>query len=363
VKVLFLEPFFGGSHRDFALGFKAHSRHAVDLMTMPARFWKWRMRGASLWLLNQIPDLKSYDAVLATDMMDLADFKSLAGPAVPPVLMYFHENQLSYPLSLGEKRDFHMGFTNIVSAAAADRVMFNSHFHFNAFMEDAGRLMGKLPDCKPPGLLEKIRGKSRVAYPGCRFPDRKLSPSEKRLTPPMVVWNHRWEHDKNPERFFDALLAVEKRNIPFSLAIMGENFEKAPPVFDRIKAHFENRLRVFGYLEDRDAYLSWLEKGAVVISTADQENFGISVVEAVRYGCLPLLPNRLSYPELIPESFHKQVLYESEKELAQKLTTLLSDAGAYASVREALSGHMAQFSWEQRIGQYDDELQGMQKKS
>ena len=37
LKILFLEPFFGGSHKDFALGFQAHSRHDIDLVSMPAR--------------------------------------------------------------------------------------------------------------------------------------------------------------------------------------------------------------------------------------------------------------------------------------------------------------------------------------
>ncbi len=44
-------------------------------------------------------------------------------------------------------------------------------------------------------------------------------------------------------------------------------------------------------------YFEWLRKGDVAVSTAIQENFGISAVEAMRMGCAPLLPNRLAYPE------------------------------------------------------------------
>ena len=40
LKFLFLEPFFGGSHREFAKGLISHSRHRIDLMTLPARFWR-----------------------------------------------------------------------------------------------------------------------------------------------------------------------------------------------------------------------------------------------------------------------------------------------------------------------------------
>ncbi|MBW2579340.1 MAG: DUF3524 domain-containing protein, partial [Deltaproteobacteria bacterium] len=38
MKFLFLEPFYGGSHRDFADGWIKHSRHRFDLFTLPARF-------------------------------------------------------------------------------------------------------------------------------------------------------------------------------------------------------------------------------------------------------------------------------------------------------------------------------------
>ena len=37
-----------------------------------------------------------------------------------PVALYFHENQLTYPLQPGEKRDLHYGFINFVSALRAD---------------------------------------------------------------------------------------------------------------------------------------------------------------------------------------------------------------------------------------------------
>ncbi|MBW1764571.1 MAG: DUF3524 domain-containing protein, partial [Deltaproteobacteria bacterium] len=116
MRFLFLEPFFGGSHRDFAEGLVAHTRHEIDLLTLPARFWKWRMRGAALHFFEKIESIERYDGLITCDLMSVSDLKALLGPACPPILVYFHENQLTYPLAPGESIDFQFGFTDITTA-------------------------------------------------------------------------------------------------------------------------------------------------------------------------------------------------------------------------------------------------------
>ncbi|MCK5099689.1 MAG: DUF3524 domain-containing protein, partial [Desulfobacteraceae bacterium] len=96
MKILFLESFFGGSHMDFALGLKEYSRHEIEILSLPARNWKWRMRGAALEFARQIENVEKYDLVFATDMMNLADFMALLPVKSIPVILYFHENQLTY---------------------------------------------------------------------------------------------------------------------------------------------------------------------------------------------------------------------------------------------------------------------------
>jgi hypothetical protein len=55
-----------------------------------------------------------------------------------------------------------------------------------------------------------------------------------------------------------------------------------------------------GYVESKSEYWKWLHKADWVLSTANHEFFGIAVVEALFAGCLPWLPEKLSYPELLP---------------------------------------------------------------
>ena len=361
MKLLFFEPFFGGSHKDFALGFKAHSCHEVTLVTLPDRFWKWRMRGAALYFVNHVKDFSVFDAIIVTDMMDLTDFLSFAGEDLPPVLIYFHENQLSYPLAPSQKRDSHLSFINIKSALVADKILFNSKFHFNDFIMAADWLIKQMPDFKPEWMIEQIRQKTQVVYPGCRFEEGMIDLNERELEKPLIIWNHRWEYDKNPEFFFDVLARLKEKKIPFSLALLGEKLDRFPEVFSQAQEQFKEEIVVYGYVESRNEYQAWLKKGAIVVSCAIQENFGISVVEAVRFGCIPLLPERLSYPEIIPRKFHSKILYQTKKDLAEKLEAMLLNYQEYLPLQKRLSMEMEQFSWKTIVKQYDTALKKLKR--
>lgn len=357
LNILFLESFYGGSHREFADGLAARSRHRIELGTLPARHWKWRMRGAALSFLRQFPSLDAYDGVIVTGLMSLSDLLALSRGAFPPVMLYFHENQLTYPLSPGETMDYQYGFTNITTALAADAVVFNSHVHRAAFFDRLPKFIQMMPDNRPKWLVKQIQAKSRVLYPGCRFPGTSMKPMDRDSSePPLVIWNHRWEFDKNPDDFFSALSAVMEQGMEFRIALLGEHFKTAPTVFDEAIRRFGDRIVHRGYVPSRKAYIEWLKKGDIVISSALQENFGIAIVEAVRYGCFPLLPNRLSYPEIIPQHLHGRVLYQDQEDLVQKLTDAIHRTRHCDAARDDLSNAMARFSWDHLIQEYDEAL-------
>lgn len=155
------------------------------------------------------------------------------------------------------------------------------------------------------------------------------------------------------------LLALQKKGVEFYLALLGRDSKTIPGVFERAQDLFEKEILVYGYLESLEEYRSWLARGTVVVSTAIQENFGISIMEAVRHGCFPLLPDRLSYPEIIPEKFHDKILFRSGADLEQKLENILKDPDQCFSLRQNLSGYAARFSWEAQIQGYDTRLEEM----
>lgn len=361
MRLLFLEPFFGGSHLEFARGLKEHSSHDIQIVSLPATYWKWRMAGAAFEFLQMIKNLNSYDGIIATDMMNLSDFIMHASGNIPPVLLYFHENQLSYPISEYEKTDHFMGAVNISSALAAKKVLFNSRFHYTAFFDGVKTFLAKMPDMDPSWILDRIQSKSDVLYPGCRLHSLDRGPEPSRKTEPLVVWNHRWEYDKNPDAFFAALKRIKQKRIPFSLALLGESHENIPASFVDAKKEFNGHLKVYGYVESREEYRSWLKKGTIVVSTSNQENFGISVVEAVCSGCIPLVPSRLSYPEIIPEIFHESCLYTSQRDLISKLEIMLQQPEKYVELSIQLSEAMKRYSWETMSKEYDRQLEALIK--
>lgn len=334
--VAILEPYYGGSHRVFVDTFAAHSRHQVTVATMPARKWKWRMRGAAMWFARQdIAWMKGreggrVDVILCNDMLSVSDLRAML-PAEwrnIPVVCYFHENQLTYPLAPDDTVDYQYGMTNITSCLASDRVLFNSQHHLSAFLEAAEWLLRQMPDCVPDDIIPAISARFGVAYPPIDVEplgDGWLSgraKAEGRV--PRILWSHRWEYDKNPGPFFEALAVLAEEGVAFELSCVGEQFRTAPPEFAESTRRLESRLVHSGYVPSRHDYLALLRSCDVVVSTAIQENFGIAVLEAVASGCQPVVPDRLAYPEVIPSAVHPQCLYSGDESLLEHLRAVLT---------------------------------------
>jgi glycosyltransferase involved in cell wall biosynthesis len=365
MRVLFLNPFHSGSHAAVAEGLARHSRHAITLLTLSAAGgWRWRMRGAAvtfarrLWALTSgAPARQRFDLLLTTDLLDLATFRGLAGELAAglPAAVYFHENQLTYPLPPGRQRDLSFAWTNYTSALAADALLFNSAFHRGAFLDALPGLVGRYHDHQELDLLAGIAAKAQVLHPGIDLARLDAAPAPPRPAgPPVILWNSRWEYDKQPEAFFAALEALEARGAAFRLIVMGEHIDPGAPVFVAARERFAPRLLHWGYAPDTAAYAVLLRQADVVVSTAIQECFGIALVEAMYCGCLPIAPRRLSYPEVIPAALHDLCLYDSQDELVAKLGQAL--AGAAGRPRADLRAAAARYDWACMAPRYDAAL-------
>ena len=285
-------------------------------------------------------------------MMSLSDLRTLT-VKMPPLMLYCHENQLTYPLAPGEAMDMQFGFTDITSALAADVVCFNSKSHKTAFFDALPGFIKMMPEYLPMWVISRIREKSMILYPGCRLPASPIPRRQQESGVPLIIWNHRWEFDKNPSAFFAALYELAGEGIAFEVALLGENFQAVPKPFIEARDRLSDRIVAYGYEPDRSQYQDWLGKGHVIVSTAIQENFGISIVEGIGRGCLPLLPRRLSYPEILPDAYHDRLLYDGHRDLTGKLAALLKAPEAASPWREPLARAMERYAWRNCIGSYD----------
>jgi glycosyltransferase involved in cell wall biosynthesis len=323
LKILVLEPYYGGSHKSFIQGLKNVPVH-LELMTLPARKWKWRMRLAAPYYAEKLHrDGRRFDRILCSTFVDVPTFRGLSPAWVRevPLLTYFHENQFVYPVQSEDERDFHFSLTNMTTALASDSLAFNSHYNLSSFLNGIDELMKKSPDIKLGSPREIIQAKTRVLPPGIDFSSIDDEKRPQRRRPPVIVWNHRWEHDKNPDIFFRTLFQLDSQGLDFRLIVLGQSYRTSPPVFEEARKRLSHRLLHFGFVRSRRQYAQWLRQGDLAVSTAGHEFFGIAMIEAVRAGCRPVLPGRLSYPELFPEDFlyaDKDFFLHLKKEISRK---------------------------------------------
>ena len=66
--------------------------------------------------------------------------------AIPRKVVYFHENQLCYPVRERKDRDFQYGYNQIVTALTADDVVFNSEYNMNSFLGHLDNFFKLQPD-------------------------------------------------------------------------------------------------------------------------------------------------------------------------------------------------------------------------
>jgi glycosyltransferase involved in cell wall biosynthesis len=325
------------------------------------------MRGSAIYFAQQVSRVLSeakidpcdVNLIFTSDMTSAADLRALLPAPLPskPFVCYFHENQLTYPLPNETDRDYQYGFTNITNCLAADAVWFNSEYHRRVFLAAVGNLLGRMPDYVPDHVVETIEHKSQVMPLGldpALFDLKGALPPPTPSSPPTVLWNHRWEYDKNPDDFFETLFDLQRSGINFRLVVAGQSFRDSPPIFAAAQQILAERIDHFGYVPNRQAYYALLARADIVVSTAHHEFFGLSAAEGIASGCYPLLPNRLNYPELLPVDFHACCIYNSVDELRTKLTDLCRNG--VTALPSAITKHVSPLSWPRTAESYDEEF-------
>ena len=363
MKILYVEPYYAGSHRQWIDSYKDYSKHEIDILSLPGKKWKWRMHGGAITLANKfLESNKKYDLILVSDFLNLPIFKSMCCEKInnTPIAVYFHENQITYPWSPKDSdvqlnRDLHYAYINYTTSLISDYNFFNSHYHFNSYIIGLKKYLKKMPDFNNSQTIDVIKNKSGVLYLGCDL--SKMNREKKQNDIPVILWNHRWEYDKNPELFFNTLINIKNKGINFKLVILGQSYNEYPKIFDLALKKLKNEILHYGFCSTFQEYLYWVNKSDILPITSMQDFFGVSIVEGICMGLIPILPNRLTYPELIDINKNKEVFYNTDR---QFLELLIRSIINYKDLRKSTNKYkelIYRFDWSNMKNEYDRQFE------
>ncbi len=325
-----------------------------ETIALPPRHFRWRARGNALSIWGEHYDTLSqpWDLVIATSMVNVAPLRAMV-PALRnvPWITYWHENQFVYPASPKQKHLVQLQVTNIFTALASDLNVFNSDYNRTSFVQGTQSMLAMMPDHVPSNVADVVVERSALVPVGVddsHFPQKAAV-----MGPLKLLWNHRWEYDKAPDRFFNAAKAAIASGANIQLNVLGESFRKHPECFDTARDELGEVIDHWGYQEDLSQYRNIVASNDVVVSTSIHEFYGLSVMEAAMMGCRPLLPARLVYPELYPP----HCLYQSEvDDFATETETLAEEiynlADSIEDVRKAPKIDLEKHKWSNVRGQY-----------
>ncbi|KAL3284022.1 hypothetical protein HHI36_018192 [Cryptolaemus montrouzieri] len=346
-KVLMIEPFFGGSHKALIdiIGKKLSS---YTLVTLKPKKWHWRARCSALCLMNIIPEITTEKFLFCSSVLNLAELLGIR-PDLNKLknIIYFHENQLDYPVQEIKQRDIQYPYNQIMSCLAADEIIFNSCYNKDIFLSNIKKVIKMIPDYRPKDLDLVIAEKSRVLYFPIEFPIccRKIYKENDKL---CIAWPHRWEFDKGPDDFFKVLFKLKSDGFQFELVVLGEVFTEVPKIMQQAKEILKNEIIHFGHEEVKNDYFSALSNCHVAVSTSKHEYFGVAMLEAVYCGCFPLVPRRLVYPEIYPD----KCLFSDLEELYKRLAEYCDSPQTAIKNRNDLDLNIEQYSAENLVPQF-----------
>lgn len=356
-KILFIEPFYKGSHRYFLDKLKKYSNHSITLKTKNGVFWKWKFLESSL--TNALDPDHDYDFIIGSNMLNMAAWAGMNRKAIghAKLILYFHENQLTYPEdSKKSTNNAFFGFKNLTSCFVADHIFFNSKYHLKSFVRAAKDLSQKLPSSIPQIHFDKLNKNTSVLPIGIetsRFHEHKREVDNEI---PILLWNHRWEFDKNPELFLETLIEFKDQGIPFKLIMLGSAPKKLMSIFSKAKTQLADNIIQWGRVSTFKEYADFLYQADILPVTSHHDFFGISVLEAVSCHVRPLLPKRCAYPDHFLVEKYPELYYESDEEYKSKLKDLLLNKTANLDLH-SLAKITDQFSWKKVIEQFEAKLE------
>lgn len=304
MNILLLSAYHSASHRYWCDGLMAaFPEHRWTLRSQPGRHFSWRLEAAGwLWACSDDAAFQqSYDLIIATSLSNIVTLQARC-PTLrdTPLWLYFHENQFAHPRS-DQQRAAHQTawqFNSLENAFCADWISFNSHFNRDTFFSGAKQLLQKFPETIPGDPIAQLQQKSQLlAVP---LNDQFLALREQEKDTRLMVWNHRWEWDKQPQRFLHAAIQLKQDGVDFRLAMLGSGGGRGD-AFAAEREALGDCIVHWGEASE-SSYRYWLGRAGIGVSTALHDFQGLAMLELAQAGATCIVPRRQAYPECLPEA-------------------------------------------------------------
>ena len=165
-------------------------------------------------------------------------------------------------------------------------------------------------------LLEKVTpklGYEKIKVTGLPVDINRIKEFRLPEKKPWIVFPHRLAPEKNPIEAFLIANAVLSNDPEAEFYVTSgkrpqhilSNVRDQTIVKElrELQTEYPGRVRIESFT-NKDNYLSFLSKCSVMLSTSKQETFGYGTIESMAAGVTPVVPDRLSYPELLGEDHH-----------------------------------------------------------
>lgn len=209
-----------------------------------------------------------------------------------PFLLAQHHYIIHKSLRVDIKRLEQRRLLQMIGSITADKILLNSDHTLFMMNESFGEYLND-------DELSRINSKSEVLKFGLI---EKRLPKLKDFEKPVIVYNHRTEFYKQPRETSQVLEALRK-DYDFELWMTQRGQKRDVLQPDRFVGH-----------PDRSEYLKNIAVKAINTLNSTHETFCIAMLDSIALGHLVVVPDSVTFPELVPADYPYKFSNLSEQE-------------------------------------------------
>ena len=220
-----------------------------------------------------------------------------------PCLIVQHHYIIHRSLPYVYETQFPRQWLQIGGSLASERVIYNSDHTHKMAQEAFGEYLNK-------ETMDKLEAKSQVLKFGLLSGDEPRAPLCT-TEPPIFLYNHRFENYKKPEITFQVINQLRAKGHKFEVWATQTAGHKVDD-FAVDKDIFE---------ASREKYFERISVPAINTINSVHETFCISILDSMCVGHLVVLPNTVTFPELVPKGY--PFLFHNQAEQFEMLDRIL----------------------------------------